>query len=533
MQPLRTRSGEALAVVCLFFLALVPSLARADWNVQDSGVKDLLRAVHFVSPELGWAVGDASTILHTKNGGRTWLRQIPRDANGLKLNSVIFTSPKVGWTRSSMDIKKILHTTDGGATWQDFPIPDEAEGGGSLHTAVGSSYFVWTGSTLFRTDDGKDWVTTRGDFLSSGYKDYAVGMWFTDKDNGCFAQANGSVVTTANGGKTWQVQPMAHQLQMEFNDEMMPHFIDVKTGWVLSKGHSLIHATVDGGKTWKPQQMGPDAVRGRRNIQFISAKVGHVLTETEEGGMWAVQQTKDGGKTWRQLELQVHEYDGRYIQALSFPDAEHGWVVAEHGFIARYQVPMTEAPKGKGHRTAENLFADMPKDAYPKFGPAGGIERAAARKWLTEEFTAGQVVEWEATVTEVYDEGDGPFSVKLFVAVKGDKPISGWCLGKPISLGGQLCQVIMVGHIYGDELRKAVEYNNCTTNEVKLLRGLKGKKVAIRGTVEGASLGDGVFLVVDEKEDLVEREQIVIELQVPRLSVDGFLREASKAKDEK
>jgi photosystem II stability/assembly factor-like uncharacterized protein len=142
MQPLRTRSGEALAVGCLFFLALVPSLARADWNEQDSGVKDLLRAVHFVSPELGWAVGDASTIIHTKNGGRTWLRQIPRDANGLKLDSVIFTSPKVGWTRSSRDIKKILHTTDGGATWQDFPIPDEAEGGGGpsippsvLHTS--------------------------------------------------------------------------------------------------------------------------------------------------------------------------------------------------------------------------------------------------------------------------------------------------------------------------------------------------------------------------------------------------------------
>src|SRR4051812_11745693 len=47
----------------------------------------------------------------------------------------------------------------------------------------------------------------------------------------------------------------------------------------------------------------------------------------------------------------------------------------------RKRIAAGDAPKDKVYRTPQELFADMPKDAYPKFGPAAGIERGAALKW--------------------------------------------------------------------------------------------------------------------------------------------------------
>jgi hypothetical protein len=63
--------------------------------------------------------------------------------------------------------------------------------------------------------------------------------------------------------------------------------------------------------------------------------VGHVLVGHKRG--YAVRQTKDGGDFWHELEVMT--LAPRYVNELRFPDAEHGWVVGDKGFIARYQAP--------------------------------------------------------------------------------------------------------------------------------------------------------------------------------------------------
>ena len=46
----------------------VPSDTVKPGSIQNSGVKDHLHDVTFVNNQLGWAVGDANTILHTSDG---------------------------------------------------------------------------------------------------------------------------------------------------------------------------------------------------------------------------------------------------------------------------------------------------------------------------------------------------------------------------------------------------------------------------------------------------------------------------------
>ncbi|MEC7501432.1 MAG: YCF48-related protein [Planctomycetota bacterium] len=48
------------------------------WETQSTGQSLPLRAVHFASPEQGWAAGAMGTILHTQNGGASWQIQQQR-----------------------------------------------------------------------------------------------------------------------------------------------------------------------------------------------------------------------------------------------------------------------------------------------------------------------------------------------------------------------------------------------------------------------------------------------------------------------
>ncbi len=34
-----------------------------------------MHAMHFIDGNIGWAVGYVKTILHTKDGGKTWVEQ--------------------------------------------------------------------------------------------------------------------------------------------------------------------------------------------------------------------------------------------------------------------------------------------------------------------------------------------------------------------------------------------------------------------------------------------------------------------------
>src|SRR5262249_46523135 len=148
-------------------------------------------------------------------------------------------------------------------------------------------------------------------------------------------------------------------------------------------------------------------------------------------------------------------------------------------------------PKGRVYRTPTELFADMPRSAYPKFGPAFGIERAAARKWFNEN-VVGRTIEWTATVKEVAIDGDGPFDVRptLDWYEASPSPLFGsFAFGGEFAIGGQACQVCLnpPGEDPGDG---HIRYQSCTAAEAGKLRGLKGKRVAFRAQVTGTDVGD-------------------------------------------
>lgn len=84
-----------------------------------------LTAVSFVDERRGWAVGEAGTILHTADGGRSWQPQT--GGTDQDINTVFFLPDGLrGWAGggnnhydTGTEISGvILHTRDGGKSWQ-------------------------------------------------------------------------------------------------------------------------------------------------------------------------------------------------------------------------------------------------------------------------------------------------------------------------------------------------------------------------------------------------------------------------------
>jgi hypothetical protein len=84
----------------------------ATWVPQTSGVTDTLLAVTFTDANNGTAVGQLGVILRTSDGGNTWVRQ--ESGTNQDLYNVAFTSTDVGTAVGGFGA--ILHTSSGATT---------------------------------------------------------------------------------------------------------------------------------------------------------------------------------------------------------------------------------------------------------------------------------------------------------------------------------------------------------------------------------------------------------------------------------
>jgi hypothetical protein len=89
------------------------------WIEQNAGTSSYLQDIFFVDASTGWCVGDGGTVRYTTDGGVTWQAQSPGTA--AEFRSVFFIDAVTGWI-AGVDFNSllpvILHTEDGGLSWQ-------------------------------------------------------------------------------------------------------------------------------------------------------------------------------------------------------------------------------------------------------------------------------------------------------------------------------------------------------------------------------------------------------------------------------
>jgi photosystem II stability/assembly factor-like uncharacterized protein len=251
----------------------------ATWELKKPPTEDALRDLFFNDAETGWVVCErspfeppakdesASYLLKTTDGGASWSRvEVTRGADvDLRLAGVRFADREHGWVYG--ELGALFATADGGASWERQRVP-------TRHLLLGASFLDartgWLsggGLTVLKTSDGgATWragtvflpASEGGQRPQSAEPGRAQGrdpaqrvssrrlnaVCFATQELGWAVGAEGVILATADGGRTWRPQ------ESGVGDDLFDvKFFDAREGWAVGSDGAMLH-TVDGGHTW-------------------------------------------------------------------------------------------------------------------------------------------------------------------------------------------------------------------------------------------------------------------------------------------
>jgi len=281
-----------------------------------------LGRIQFVSPQIGWAVGEhlpvegngsgVSTILHTIDGGRTWRRLLSVWQHGAEAGPAFwFLDARHGWA-SWVDESAVHHlsrTTDGGESWQKLPSPPgqasaalqffDAENGISIDTRLNEKPLF--GATV---DAGKTWTTKQLPIR------YVAQTWFLDRGVGWVVgktdEGRLTVLKTVDGGVNWAASQVA---DVPYEFARACDWIDRTNGWLIAwltdGGGSHLFRTTDGGTTWHRHEDESFQGKGKylKAIRFLTKQTGYAFFDDTDTDSHYVLSTRNGGDTWERTPL--------------------------------------------------------------------------------------------------------------------------------------------------------------------------------------------------------------------------------------
>jgi len=277
-------------------------------------------------PDHIWIVGFNSTILHSGDGGKSWLNQ--KCALETDLYDVFFLDSMHGWAVGKYGI--VLRTTDGGGNWIKVKTPTDERLFDVFFVDVKTGWAVGSWGIILHTEDGGQTWEKQG----SGEDRIYNGVWFTDAQRGWIVGEYGVIVHTRDGGKEWVKQeckdiiPILRPEEWETKPPSLygVYFQTPSKGWAVGID-GLLLATEDGGNHWKKLQS---------PAQFTLYKITVIGNEG-----WAVGSrggyvfSTDGGKSWSSDEGKIKTRF--WLRDLAFSDSLHGWAVGSRGTIIATQ----------------------------------------------------------------------------------------------------------------------------------------------------------------------------------------------------
>jgi photosystem II stability/assembly factor-like uncharacterized protein len=309
-----------------YHILLLSALCSAQdyWIPSQTSTQLDLRTLFFTDTLNGWAAGDSGIIIHSSDGGNSWISQSSL-VNSLILD-IFFVSPKTGWA-ISWNINfptyntAIIKTTDGGQNW-----------------AI-QSYSA--NQVLFRT------------------------LFFHDSLNGWIAGEDGKIEKTNDGGDNWVPVVVDSGLFSQFPIIHLNYFkskLGFACGGVFDVA-GVVWRSTNSGEFWTSQVVGPEPIQ--MLWVFDSLNVVGVGGDFEYGT--GLIQTTDGGDTWNYTSLTILGI----ARAISFRTPAEGWVPM--GFANKFVFSMDSAKTWNEYFLPDNQGAYDVVFPDPMHGFAAGI----------------------------------------------------------------------------------------------------------------------------------------------------------------
>jgi len=322
--------------------------AQGSWEKVAVPTRQYLKAVCFTDSLRGWISGDSGIILHTNDGGNSWIRQETSSTNSVEF--LFFLNGNEGWA-SSFNYTTLpygtilLKTTDGGEHWIPHPYPNE----NIFITCIlmRDSLHGWMGGkphALVKTSDGGiTWTQAVIDTSTLAFFPVLAIAFYNDQygyaSGGMFDIA-GVTWHTSNGGDMWYAIDAVnapadeiHGLHVFDSTHVMGAGGDQDFGY----GVGIIR-TSDGGLNWDYEELG---IQGNAfDIDFRNQTEAWAPLGPRQKLMYSL----DAGTTWTAILTP----GATSIYKMNFPDSLHGYAVGKEGAFLRYHPPVVPG-------TADNL----------------------------------------------------------------------------------------------------------------------------------------------------------------------------------
>lgn len=301
--------------------------SQDEWTPQNSGTSSTLYRVQFIDSDIGYAVGDAGTVVRTTDGGTNW--EPASVQTDYPVRDLSFIDGFTGWVgtgdpNNSLESGSVWKTTDGGVSWEQQPLgTTQARLGMSFVSAddgwaCGANNGPW--DIRATTDGGSSWHMQSGSGFGWVYDincispstGWAIGVVY-------YPSSSGFVLKTSNGGSSWN----------QLNTGTVPflygvQFLDSDYGYAVGDVGTVL-GTTNGGTEWSDLATGSSA--NLTDLSFISNSTGWVCGE---GG--TVLMTTDGGSGWDDMQTGTN----LTLRGICFVDSVNGWAVGDGGIILKY-----------------------------------------------------------------------------------------------------------------------------------------------------------------------------------------------------
>lgn len=298
-------------------------------EVHRSEIRQNLFSACFSSETDGWVVGELGRIFHTSDGGKTFKRaDAGTRAAFLSVaclpDGTIFVAGQKGLA---------MRSRDQGATWEkidtgtkrdllsvDFATAQVGVAVGDFGTMIrsedgGTTWSAASMPTDFTLPEEAAEIVEPGDVLL-----YDVD--FVTADNGWIVGEFGTILATADGGKTWTAQTSGVETTL-----FGVNFANPQNGWATGIEEVLLRTT-DGGATWSQQKVPNKSgfVLGLYDVA-VQGQIGWAI-----GDSGLLLRSIDGGATWTRVELPI-ELAGNWFRGIGMTPGSSGIVVGSEGLI--------------------------------------------------------------------------------------------------------------------------------------------------------------------------------------------------------
>lgn len=322
-------------------------------------ISDTARAVHsffFLDANNGFAVGDGSLFLVTKDGGATWT---PKDIGIPPTNLRSIQCASLTLCVMTTEPGTALVRTDDGGTTARLVTPSQdpifaAGFASATRIAAGGA----TGATAVSDDAGLNF-TPIGGRLSGTYTRVRAG----GQGGTAFAPGdNGSLAKTTDAGKTWtrgNVATSEDVIDVAFPTAVVGYALDSSGGLFRTNDGGATWKTLDTGTTARPSELtapttstvlvaGPtglrrstdsgntfSAVKGKDVAKARLDAIDRAGSALFASGTRDLLRSTDRGKTWKALHKPTVNGKPARLIHVDFLDAKNGYFLAQGGALWR------------------------------------------------------------------------------------------------------------------------------------------------------------------------------------------------------